>query len=1356
MRYLALCWLVLAGVPHAMAAKLVTPGYLFNSDPTCRQIGERFYLFTTQDPFTVQFQRDNQFFKGMYAYHSLSTTDFDHWVDHGSILTSRDVSWNVGGALWDGDAGIPGNGRYYAYAPFRVNSANEANYGRFDIGVFEAANIAGPYRAVFDAPMTLDGKRPLEGLSPSVVQGDDGASYLVWGSGDTEKHEVWIAQLKSGMTELDGKPRQLRVPGRDACGNLEYFESPVLLKMADRWILTYVAYKDAKGPGCDAKGSYVRYVSAASMFGPFDTETPRTLIYPAPGGQESTQQGVCSYRGRSYLAYHVPYDDVMPYTDHHRQVAVTALSVLPDGSLQSVHPETDAGVGSPTLSQLSLDAFAPRREAAEFTLRSGVTGERGLAGEYQMKFKPGGYLVFRHMDFGSGPASFRLEVSAESPSVQAWLEVRLGSPAGAMIASVPIQTTGGRTTYRVLTAPVMGSALGREDLVLVARGAGGNANGHLFNVTWFGFEPTASDAPAANHTPGAAPLYLDPSQPFTQRAADLVKRMTLDEKVHQMQNAAPGIPRLGVPSYEYWNEALHGVARGGEATVFPQAIAMAATWDKSLLHAEGNTIGVEGRARFNQAQREGNHDRYFGLTFWAPNINILRDPRWGRGQETLGEDPYLTGVLAAEFVRGIQGDDPHYLQAIATPKHFAVHSGPEPLRHGFDVRPSPRDLNETYLPAFRRTVVEGHAHSLMCAYNAIDGKPACADEELLGKILRGDWGFDGFVTSDCGAIDDITQGHHFTATNVEGAAAAVRAGTDTACAFKDEYLDLSEAVRQHLLPESQLDVSLTRLFTARMRLGMFDSPDQVPFWSISPGENHSQAHRELALRAARESVVLLKNDGILPITSLTTRIAVIGPSATSLIALEGNYKGTPTAPVLPLDGMESEFGAARVTYAQGAPFVDTIALPVPRTVFGAGLQAQYFSGANFERLIFTRTDRQIDFDWNATAPAPGVPANAFSVRWTGLLQVPAAGDYSFEVSDRRCDPSEDHETYLLRIEGTEDFHANSTCEDFGQPRKSVTIHFADTQSHRFTFEYTHQSPRFSAGVTLSWKAPTQALRDEAVAAARNVDVVVAFVGLVPWLEGEEMPVHIPGFNGGDRTTLSLPESQIRLLTALAGTRKPLVVVLETGSAVTLGPVAGSAGAILAGWYGGERGGQAIAEVLRGSVNPSGRLPMTWYASVDQLPAFADYAMKGRTYRYFAGRPQYPFGYGSSYSHFTYSDLKITRTPLTAGVAQEVTVAIHNASDRAGAEVAQLYLSASLAGTPQRSLKGFERIDLGPGETKSVRFELSPRDLAFAGDDGRLRIVPADYRLWVGGGQPDTGAAGLAGHFRVTGREVLPP
>jgi beta-glucosidase len=381
--------------------------------------------------------------------------------------------------------------------------------------------------------------------------------------------------------------------------------------------------------------------------------------------------------------------------------------------------------------------------------------------------------------------------------------------------------------------------------------------------------------------PARAQLYRDPSVPIDKRVDDLVKQMMLEEKVRQMQNDAPAIPRLGVPAYEYWSEALHGVARAGEATVFPQAIGMAATWDADLFHAEGQTIGVEGRARYNQAQREGNTGRYNGLTFWSPNINIFRDPRWGRGQETLGEDPYLTGALGTEFIRGMQGDDPHYLQVIATPKHYAVHSGPEPLRHGFDVDPSKRDLFETYLPAFREAIVDGKADSIMCSYNAVDGKPACANHFLLGDILRRDWGFRGFVTSDCGAIEDITKGHHFTKSNLEGDALAVKAGTDMTCG--NEYVELVESVRAGLISEQEIDVSVKRLFTARMRLGMFDPSASVPFSRIPIGENHSPAHQQLSLRAARESIVLLKNDGILPLPGAVRHVAAIGPGATSLI-----------------------------------------------------------------------------------------------------------------------------------------------------------------------------------------------------------------------------------------------------------------------------------------------------------------------------------------------------------------------------------------------------------------------------------------------------------------------------------------
>jgi arabinoxylan arabinofuranohydrolase len=469
------------------AQKLITPGYLFNSDPTCRQIDDTFYLFTTQDPFTVEFQRDNTFFRGMYAYHAFTTTDFDHWVDHGSILTGRDVAWNGGQALWDGDAGIPANGQFYAYAPFRRNATSEANYGRYNVGVFTSKGILGPYRDVYGSPMKNADGSSLEGLSPAVIQGDDGSPYLLWGSGDTDKHEVMLARLKPDMTELAEKPHLLAVPKNDPCGNLGYFESPVLFKAGSKWYLTYVAYKDDKGPGCDAKGSYVEYAVSDSMFGPFDGQI-KTLIYPAAGGQESVQQGVCQYRGRWYLAYHVPYDDVIPYNDHHRQVAITSLKVLPDGGLQSIRPADDPGVGTPGVTYLTLDAFAPRREAVEFQIRSNAEGEKGIGGEYQMKLKDGGYLQFHDVDFGNGAAGFRAEVSSENKNLEdATLEIRLDNPAGKLVGSLRIGSGEGKTVYRILTASVSPSALGLHDLCLVARGKGGDVQGHLFNLTWFAF-----------------------------------------------------------------------------------------------------------------------------------------------------------------------------------------------------------------------------------------------------------------------------------------------------------------------------------------------------------------------------------------------------------------------------------------------------------------------------------------------------------------------------------------------------------------------------------------------------------------------------------------------------------------------------------------------------------------------------------------------------------------------------------------------------------------------------------------------------------------------------------------------------
>jgi beta-glucosidase len=626
---------------------------------------------------------------------------------------------------------------------------------------------------------------------------------------------------------------------------------------------------------------------------------------------------------------------------------------------------------------------------------------------------------------------------------------------------------------------------------------------------------------------------------------------------------------------------------------------------------------------------------------------------------------------------------------------------------------------------------------------------------LLRDLLRRDWQFSGFVTSDCGAIQDITTGHHFSPDNAHGAALAVKAGTDTTCG--NEYVDLVSSVRAGLIAESEIGIAVKHLFTARMRLGMFDPPDQVPFSQISMRENHSAEHQALSLRAARESVVLLKNDGALPLQTGKGKIAVIGPSATSLIALEGNYKGTPTRPVLPLDGMETVFGADGIVYAQGSPFAEELAVPVPRTAFGPGLQAEFYNGAHFEGgPVYTRNDRQIDFDWNAVSPAPGVDPNHFSVRWTGTLAAPGGGDYTFQIDDRHCDPSQDKETYTIRIEGHDKFNVSSSCEDGGQPRKRFTMHFDDTRPHAFTLEYTHESPRFSAGVAFSWRAPSGVLLEEALKAAKQADTIVAFVGLTAWLEGEEMPLHVPGFQGGDRTDLVLPDVQNRLLEALSALGKPMVIVLESGSAIALSDKEQSANAILEAWYPGEFGGRAIAETLSGQNNPAGRLPITFYSSVSQLPAFDDYSMKNRTYRYFSGNVPYPFGYGLSYTSFQYSGLKLDTEDLPASSEQKISAQVKNTGKLAGDEVVQVYLSCpQQPAVPIRALKGFQRVHLESNEETTLNLTLSSRDLALVGEDGMYRVTPGRCELWVGGGQPGTAAAGISGSFAIQGSRVLP-
>jgi beta-glucosidase len=713
------------------------------------------------------------------------------------------------------------------------------------------------------------------------------------------------------------------------------------------------------------------------------------------------------------------------------------------------------------------------------------------------------------------------------------------------------------------------------------------------------------------------PAYKDPDLPLEQRVDDLVSRLTLEEKVLQLFHHAPAIERLGVPEYDWWNECLHGVARAGIATVFPQAIGMAATWDTDLVHRVATAISDEARAKHHEAVRQGSSVRYTGLTFWSPNINIFRDPRWGRGQETYGECPYLTARLGVEFVRGLQGDDPRYLKLIATPKHYAVHSGPEHDRHHFDVDVSERDLRETYLPAFKACVIEGGAASVMGAYQRFRGEPCCASTLLLERILRQEWGFDGYVVSDCGAISDIYRHHLTVQTPEEAIALAVNVGCDLTCCWplpSGCNLDrpLLHAVEQGLIDEATIDRSIKRLFAARFRLGMFDPPERVPYAQIPYEVNDSPAHRLLALHTARESLVLLKNENdLLPLSKNLRTIAVIGPNADWVEALLGNYNGSPSEAVTPLAGI--------------------------RRAVLPGTEVLY---------------------------APGCAIRG----------------------------------------GTQDGFA------------------------------------------------------EAVEIAQKADVAILVMGLSQELEGEEGQLEgvTAGVSQADRAGLDLPGIQEELIKAVQATRTPMVLVLLNGSPVAVNWAHAHIPAILEVWYPGEEGGTAIAEALFGDYNPGGRLPVTFYQSVDQLPPFTDYDMaKGRTYRYFRGEPLYPFGYGLSYTRFTYDNLLVTPPQVMVGGPVHVRVTVTNSGERAGDEVVQLYISDLRASVPVpiRQLAGFMRIHLEPGETCAVHFTLSPEQMSLIDDAGRRVVEPGEFEIAVGGRQPGTieSTSGVVtGRFTVIG------
>ncbi|MBP6471804.1 MAG: glycoside hydrolase family 3 C-terminal domain-containing protein [Chloroflexi bacterium] len=843
-------------------------------------------------------------------------------------------------------------------------------------------------------------------------------------------------------------------------------------------------------------------------------------------------------------------------------------------------------------------------------------------------------------------------------------------------------------------------------------------------------------------------IYRDTSQPTAVRVQDLVARMTLEEKISQMLFTAPAIDRLDIAKHNWWNEGLHGLGRAGVATVFPQAIGLAATWNAELMHDVATAVSDEARAKHHKAVRLGLREMYTGLTYWSPNINIFRDPRWGRGQETYGEDPYLTAKMGVAFVKGLQGNDPHYLKLVATPKHYAVHSGPESLRHHFDARINEQDMREFYLFAFEAAVKEAKAASIMGAYNRTNGEPCCASPTLLEKILRQEWGFDGYVVSDCEAIRDIFTNHKVVHTAPEAAALAVTHGCELNCGRV--YAVLLDAVAQGLIDEATIDQAVTRLFKARFQLGMFDPPEMVPYAQIPFDVIDSPAHRALALRAAQESIVLLKNEGgLLPLRKDIGSIAVIGSNADDLQILLGNYHGTPATAVTPLQGIRQKVSPETIVYhapgcavADGMPRLRPIPTdylrPITPIAAETGLNGRYYPNAHHTgQPQHDQVDSQINFTWKDTNPLTGVWGDHFSIQWDGYLLPPTSGDYHLGIYG--------FSEYRLYLDGA--LIVDNKMEHH-PILKHQTVHLEAGRFYRLQLAYANEG--LDPQIQLLWAVPGVDDEAKALEAAQKAEVVVMVMGLSPQLEGEEMPIRIDGFAGGDRTDIKLPAVQENLLQKIHALGKPVVLVLTNGSAVAINWAAANIPAIVDVWYPGQAGGLALADVLFGDFNPAGRLPVTFYKSVDDLPPFEDYELDGRTYRYFHGEPLFPFGHGLSYTHFNLENLQIGQTQLPAGGKTAISLDVTNTGPHAGAEVVQLYIRQTDGRRQALKLQGFKRLFLEPGQCQTVTFNLHSHQLGLYDKQLRYVVEPQTVEVLVGRSAQDLP---LAAHLSVVGAPV---
>jgi beta-glucosidase len=825
--------------------------------------------------------------------------------------------------------------------------------------------------------------------------------------------------------------------------------------------------------------------------------------------------------------------------------------------------------------------------------------------------------------------------------------------------------------------------------------------------------------------------FQNPDLTVTERAADLVSRLTLEEKVAQMLNSTPAIERLGIPPYDWWNECLHGIGRTEYVvTVYPQAIGMAAGWDSDAMRYMADYTAEEGRAVYNLASAKGDYRIYHGLTFWTPNINIFRDPRWGRGQETYGEDPFLTASLGMHFVLGLQGDDPNYLKAAACAKHFAVHSGPEPNRHVFNATATSYDLWDTYLPAFRTLVEDAQVAGVMCAYNAFEGQPCCGSDKLMIDILRNDWKFTGYVTSDCGAINDFYNNHKTHPDAPSAAADAVFHGTDVDCG-NEAYRGLVKAVEDNLITEEQIDVSLRRLFEIRLRLGMFDPADRVPFAKIDSSALGKETHRAHALKMAQQSIVLLKNSGVLPLKKETLKkIAIVGPNADNPEVQLGNYNGFPEKIYTPLDGLKAKLPGVEIVYEKGcshASYDMLTDLQIENLVEGDGFSVAFFNNTTLEgepaysgfskRIAFRSSDRQ--------PVMPGVNVEEYSSRFEGVFESPVTDEIEFNVGF-----DDGYRFYVNDRLISESWTPNGRGTDICK--------VSAVKGEKYKLKLEHVQHQRGARISLSAIHRTHSNMQRTADNVKDADVIIFAGGISPRLEGEEMRVDDPGFLGGDRTTILLPKVQTEMMQALKATGKPVVFLMMTGSAIATPWESANVDAIVNAWYGGEFAGNAIADVLLGDYNPSGHLPVTFYAADSDLPDFEDYSMVGRTYKYFKGKSLYPFGYGLSYTGFASEWAEQPQKEYTADGIIQCAINIKNTGERDGDAVGQVYIKyPGGKGLPLKELRAFERKTLAAGGAHLMRVSIPVAQLAKWDDAaGQTVVVPGTYTLYAGNHSED--------------------